>query len=113
MISIRLPVPKLAFNVLLVDEGNDEGWSALCLELEGCMTQGDSERDALENIFDAIKLNIEWLRSEGKPIPSAAVDHVNGDMVIPDFIPTEVHTMYPHLDQQMFHSANKKTILVS
>lgn len=78
------------------------------------MTQGESEQEALENIIEAITLNIDWLRSEGRPIPSAQANlHSNGVMVIPDLIPGDVQSEYPHLDEKMFHSGLRKTVLVS
>lgn len=32
----------------------DGGWIAECVELPGCMSQGETEAEALENLADAI-----------------------------------------------------------
>jgi predicted RNase H-like HicB family nuclease len=32
----------------------DGGWIAECVDLPGCMSQGETEREALENLADAI-----------------------------------------------------------
>lgn len=37
--------------------------------LPGCMSQGKTEQEALDNISDAIKLYLEFLRETGQPIP--------------------------------------------
>jgi predicted RNase H-like HicB family nuclease len=34
---------------------NDDGFAVSCLGLPGCWSQGDTEREALENIQDAIR----------------------------------------------------------
>lgn len=41
----------------------DEGWSVSCLDLPGCHSQGDSRKEALANIREAIAL---WLEVEAE-----------------------------------------------
>lgn len=37
--------------------------------LPGCMSQGETREEALENIKEAIELHIEVLQERGEPIP--------------------------------------------
>jgi len=48
----------------------DEGWSASCLDLPGCHSQGESRDEALANIREAIGLCLEVEAEE------AGVKHV-------------------------------------
>ena len=43
----------------VVIEKDKDGWFAMCPDLQGCCTQGDTHEDALENITDAIRLHVE------------------------------------------------------
>ena len=43
-----------AFRVRLERDELDGGWIAECLELPGCMSQGETQEEALRNISDAI-----------------------------------------------------------
>ena len=36
-----------------------DGWFAMCPDLQGCCTQGDTYEEAFENIKDAIRLHVE------------------------------------------------------
>jgi len=57
---------KFRFAVFI---GKDEhGFFAVCPELQGCYSQGDSYEGALKNIEDAIKLHIEDRRACGENI---------------------------------------------
>jgi predicted RNase H-like HicB family nuclease len=44
---------------------------ALCPELQGCYTQGDTYEEVMENIRDAIRLHIEDRIESGEDIPQA------------------------------------------
>ena len=53
--------------MLTVDE---DGWyTAECLDLPGCISQGKTEREAIDNVQDAIKGFIASLEKHGEPIP--------------------------------------------
>ena len=57
-----LEVGSVNFPVLL--ESGEDGWIlAECPSLPGCMTQGRTEEEALENIKDAIR---GWLTAEAE-----------------------------------------------
>lgn len=57
------------FRVLLrpAEEG---GYLAECLDLPGCLSEGDSRSEALRNIRDAIAGYLESLKKHGEPLPS-------------------------------------------
>jgi predicted RNase H-like HicB family nuclease len=55
------------FSVIV--EKDSDGYFALCPELQGCYTQGDTYEEALENIKDAIRLHIEDRIESGEDIP--------------------------------------------
>lgn len=53
--------------VIEIDE--DGVYVAQCPSLPGCISQGKTREEALENIKDAIKGYIESLRKHGEPVP--------------------------------------------
>lgn len=65
-----MPVSRRKFTVILEPE-EDEGYSVHCPALPGCVSQGDTRREALENIKEAIQLVLETL--EGKEVVKARV----------------------------------------
>lgn len=52
----------------VVVEKDRDGYFALCPELQGCYTQGDSYEEAMENIRDTIKLHVEDRIENGEDI---------------------------------------------
>ena len=44
--------------------------------LSGCMSQGETREEALENIKEAIELHIEVLQERGEPIPEDTIEVV-------------------------------------
>ena len=56
--------------VVLEYDPETKGYAAYCPELPGCCSAGDTEKDALENIKEAISLYLEPseidLKSKGK-----------------------------------------------
>ena len=44
--------------------------------LPGCISQGKSRAEALENVREAISLHVEVLRERGEPIPEDRVEMV-------------------------------------
>ncbi len=57
------------YQLSVVVEKDADGYFALCPELQGCYTQGDSYEEAVENIRDAIRLHIEDMIEAGEAIP--------------------------------------------
>ena len=69
-------MPDYKFTVV-VEQDEDGFYIASVPLLQGCHTQGETYDEALENIKDAIKLNIEARRALGEPVPiEVAVDEV-------------------------------------
>ena len=58
---------RYRFSVII--EKDEEGYFALCPELQGCYTQGVTYEDAVESIKDAIQLHIEDRLEAGEEIP--------------------------------------------
>jgi len=44
--------------------------------LPGCISQGESREEALENVREAISLHVEVLRERGEPVPEDRVEMV-------------------------------------
>ena len=54
---------------VLVYPGEDGFWVVECPSLPGCVSQGKTKAEALNNIKEAIDLYIESLRSDSLPVP--------------------------------------------
>jgi predicted RNase H-like HicB family nuclease len=50
-------------------EKDQDGYFAVCPELQGCYTQGETHEEALQNLKDAIRLHVEDRLSAGEEIP--------------------------------------------
>jgi len=48
---------KYHFSIIV--EKDSDGYFAVCPELQGCYSQGETYEETLENIKDAIKLHVE------------------------------------------------------
>ena len=44
-------------------------WVVECPSLPGCISQGETREEAIANIQHAIRLYIDVLREDGKPVP--------------------------------------------
>ena len=58
-----------SYRLSVIIEKDNDGYFALCPELQGCYTQGDSYEEALENIKDAIRLHLEDRIENKEDIP--------------------------------------------
>ncbi|MCX9013391.1 MAG: type II toxin-antitoxin system HicB family antitoxin [Candidatus Methanoperedens sp.] len=56
------------YTLPVVIEKDEYGYFAMCPALQGCYSQGDTYEEALENIKDAIWLQIEDIPESGEPI---------------------------------------------
>jgi len=56
--------------------GEDGYIVAECPSLPGCISQGDTRSQAIENIKDAISLYIKTLIEDGEPVPEERVELV-------------------------------------
>jgi len=58
---------------VIIYPGEDGYWVSECPSLPGCISQGKTKTEALENIKEAIQAYIESLKKHDEPIPE---DHV-------------------------------------
>ncbi len=49
--------------------GQDGYWVVECPSLPGCISQGKTREDAVQNIREAIALYVESLKDENRPVP--------------------------------------------
>ena len=70
---------KMKFTVVLAPEPNG-GFSVICPSLPGCVSQGESLRDALDKIREAIQLCREVRKDEGVPVPVETADLVASEI---------------------------------
>lgn len=70
---------KMKFTVVLAPEPNG-GFSVICPSLPGCVSQGESLRDALDKIREAIQLCLEVRKDEGVPVPVETADLVASEI---------------------------------
>ena len=54
---------------VIIYPGEDGYFVAECPSLPGCVSQGETREEAIENIREAIQLYIEVLEEKGQPIP--------------------------------------------
>lgn len=59
---------------VLIYPGEDGWYVAECPSLPGCISQGKTREEAVENIKEAIELYIEGLREEGREVPEDHFD---------------------------------------
>jgi predicted RNase H-like HicB family nuclease len=59
----------LKYQVVLEPSG-EGGYTVYVPLLPGCISEGDTEEEAMTNIKEAIELYIESLTDDGEPIPS-------------------------------------------
>ncbi|MFH1245283.1 MAG: type II toxin-antitoxin system HicB family antitoxin [Candidatus Omnitrophota bacterium] len=64
------------FKVIIEAEIEAGGYSAHVPALPGCASQGESIRETLGNIKEAVKLYIWSLKDDGLPIPKSDVNVV-------------------------------------
>jgi len=57
----------MVFNVT-IDRDEDGVWIVECSSIPGCVSQGKTKEEALENIKDAIKLCLEVRAEKGLPL---------------------------------------------
>ncbi|MEX2016300.1 MAG: type II toxin-antitoxin system HicB family antitoxin [Candidatus Hydrogenedentales bacterium] len=61
----------------IIYPGEDGYWVAECPSLPGCISQGKTRDQALQNIRDAIDLYIETLQERDQPIPDDNLEVVS------------------------------------
>lgn len=54
---------------IIINQDEDGVFVAECPALPGCISQGNTRKEALENINDAIRGYLESLKKHNEPIP--------------------------------------------
>jgi len=54
----------MSYKVSVIIEKDENGYYAICPELEGCQTQGDSLEEVLDNIKEAAELYLETISED-------------------------------------------------
>jgi len=62
---------------VIVEEG-DTSWGAYVPDLPGCVAVGDTRKEALDLIREAIGFHLDGLKEDGEPIPEP---HSYGEVV--------------------------------
>lgn len=57
------------YRMTAIVEKDEDGYFALCPELQGCYTQGATLEEALANLRDAIRLHLEDMIAQGEALP--------------------------------------------
>lgn len=60
----------------LIEQGEDGMFVVECPSLPGCVSQGKTRKEALENIQDAIKGYLESLKKHNEPIPPSIGEEI-------------------------------------
>jgi len=61
---------------ILIEQDEDGFFIAECPSLPGCISQGRTRAEALNNIQDAIKGYIESLKKHDEPVPPAIDEEI-------------------------------------
>lgn len=59
---------------VIIYPGEDGLWVAECPSLPGCISQGASKEEAIENIKEAIEAYAAALQEDGIPVPEDRLD---------------------------------------
>jgi predicted RNase H-like HicB family nuclease len=60
---------------VIIEKGQESGFVAYAPELKGCVSQGKTKREALNNVKKAINLYLEALIEDGLPVPPVVLPH--------------------------------------
>ncbi len=61
---------------ILIEQDEDGVFIAECPSLPGCVSQGKTRQEAVENIQDAIRGYLESLKKHGEPIPPSIDEEI-------------------------------------
>jgi predicted RNase H-like HicB family nuclease len=60
---------------VILEDGRESGYVAICPALPGCVSQGRTKREALKGIREAVEAYIEALIEDGLPVPTERGRH--------------------------------------
>jgi len=61
---------------VLIEQDEDGAFVAGCPALPGCVSQGTSRKEAIENIQDAIRGYLESLKKHNEPVPPSIEEEI-------------------------------------
>ncbi len=61
---------------VLIYPGEDGFWIAECPSLPGCISQGLTRQEAIQNIREAIELYIDVLEEDNLPVPEERFESI-------------------------------------
>ncbi len=61
---------------VLIEQDEDGMFTAQCPALPGCVTQGQTRTEAIENIREAIAGYLESLKKHGEPVPPSVDEEI-------------------------------------
>ena len=61
---------------ILIEQDEDGAFIAECPSLPGCVSQGPTRKEALDNIRDAIKGYLQSLKKHKEPIPPSIEEEI-------------------------------------
>lgn len=61
---------------ILIEQDEDGVFVAECPSLPGCISQGNTQKDAISNIHDAIRGYLESLKKHNEPIPPSIQEEI-------------------------------------
>ena len=61
---------------IIIEEDEDGIFVAECPSLPGCISQGKTRKESIENIKDAIEGYLESLKKHNEPIPPSIYEEV-------------------------------------
>ncbi|NLX91295.1 MAG: type II toxin-antitoxin system HicB family antitoxin [Firmicutes bacterium] len=73
---------KHKFKVILEHDENNGGYTVTVPALPGCITEGDTIQEALENVQEAIRGYLEALQIKGRPLPEKDIQLFYGEVEV-------------------------------
>lgn len=61
---------------ILIEQDEDGMFVAECPSLPGCVSQGNTRKEVIDNIHDAIKGYLESLKKHNEPIPPSIQEEI-------------------------------------
>lgn len=85
-IQMRMRSNRISYKIVLEPDPEDGGYVVHCPASPGCYSQGETKKEAIENIREAIEAYVESLKKDQLPTPKAAE---------PEIVSVTVHPKRP------------------
>jgi predicted RNase H-like HicB family nuclease len=77
-------------------DGPADGWDVVLPDFPGCVTQGDTPQQAMENAIEALSLHVEGMVAEGLALPpTSPMNAPLPEWLSESDMPTQVHALLP------------------